>query len=116
MTVLSKVMRNDRKWFSARPNRRFRLRPPLTGEAIGTVPDGLRCWIAVEQIAPGVRMRAPLVFPMHWAMTAFDTDANIERMLARKPGHEDRRKEVELAYRKVQKSEIDGRRPLTQDS
>lgn len=49
----------DAEWFAARPHRQYRVRPYVEGELPMAPPggDGLRPFVVVAQIAPGVRVR-----------------------------------------------------------
>ena len=49
----------DAEWFATRPHRQYRVRPLVAGELPVPPPvgDGLRPFVVVAQIAPGVRVR-----------------------------------------------------------
>ncbi|MBF6548862.1 hypothetical protein [Nocardia brasiliensis] len=74
MSTVEQASEDDRRWFEANPWARYRLRvAPLEEMAadldLSDCPPGYELAVAVEQIAPGSRMRTPLgyvpVLPDH---------------------------------------------------
>ena len=60
LRALERLSEDDRRWFKARPSRSFRLRKPAKGELEMLGDD--RCnHVVVEQLAPGVRARLPVL-------------------------------------------------------
>jgi hypothetical protein len=53
---------DDRKWFAAHPARCHRARPPFPGELAASGWDATATLIVVRQVAPGQRVRLPLIW------------------------------------------------------
>ena len=63
---------DDARWFRDNPDRSHRLRPALSGEEAdlydpGVQPLETQCWVAIRQVAPGMRQRLPMFVPSELA-------------------------------------------------
>jgi hypothetical protein len=54
---LDAIAANDRAWFDANPDRKYRVRLPLAGECLGGEPPAAFLFVLVEQLAQGLRRR-----------------------------------------------------------
>ena len=68
--VSEKVSEDDRRWFAANPDASWRLRRLVPGELPGQ-PAGR--WMLVNQVRPGLRLRAPLDLDIDEETAAFMT-------------------------------------------
>ena len=71
---------NDRAWFEANPNRRYRLRGPLPGEHWHWRGDLTRASaVLVHSLAPGVRARSPTTLTVPLVLCR-DDEATAKRL------------------------------------
>ncbi|WP_228542506.1 hypothetical protein [Nocardia sp. XZ_19_369] len=67
MAIVAQASEGDRQWFDANPGARHRVRAAVAGEFDAEIdpsecPPGYHSVIAVEQIAPGHRLKTPLAY------------------------------------------------------
>jgi hypothetical protein len=63
-SAVERASDSDRLWFERHPGSRVRLRPMIAGEFdVSGIPADLPAdgWVRVRQLAPGVRVREPLL-------------------------------------------------------